>query len=72
MCWRWDLNCVLNDVKDLDVAMRENDDRGHDEDPHLMGKEAPTFTRKGGQGEERGTNSPRAAKLDRRGGMLGM
>lgn len=33
-----------------------------------MGEEATTFTRKRGPGEERGTNSPRAAELERRGG----
>lgn len=29
MCWRWDLNWVLNDVKDFDVEMMEDEDRGN-------------------------------------------
>lgn len=42
--------------------------QGCDEEPGLMGKEAASFPREGGQGEERGSYSPRAAKVERRGG----
>lgn len=57
------------------MEIRELEDReqaqmcqGHDEEPSLMGEEATTFPRKGGQGEGRGPYSPRAAKVERKGG----